>query len=75
MLSIKPRLAGTASGLGGAIMIGGGACLSALAGALLTPETGAWPLLWMMFLTGFAAVLAVLWVLWRERQLRGLDAA
>ena len=75
MLSVKPRLAGTASGLGGAIMIGGGACLSALAGALLTPETGAWPLLWMMFLTGFAAVLAVLWVLWRERQLRGLDAA
>ena len=75
MLSVKPRLAGTASGLGGTIMIGGGACLSALAGALLTPETGAWPLLWMMFLTGIAAVLAVLWVLWRERQLRGLDAA
>ncbi|MGC9420791.1 MAG: multidrug effflux MFS transporter, partial [Rhodovulum sp.] len=35
MLSVRPHLAGTASGLGGAIMIGGGAGLSALAGALL----------------------------------------
>jgi DHA1 family bicyclomycin/chloramphenicol resistance-like MFS transporter len=75
MLSVRPKLAGTASGLGGAIMIGGGAGLSALAGALLTLETGAWPLLWMMFLTGLAAVIAVIWVLFRERQLRGLDAA
>jgi DHA1 family bicyclomycin/chloramphenicol resistance-like MFS transporter len=30
MLSVRPHLAGTASGLGGAIMIGGGAALSAL---------------------------------------------
>lgn len=75
MLSVRPKLAGTASGLGGAIMIGGGAGLSALAGMLLTPETGAWPLLWMMFATGVAAICAILWVLWRERQLRGLDAA
>jgi hypothetical protein len=36
MLSVRPHLAGTASGLGGAIMLGGGAALSALAGALLT---------------------------------------
>jgi MFS transporter, DHA1 family, multidrug resistance protein len=38
MLSVRPHLAGTASGLGGAIMIGGGAALSALAGALLTRD-------------------------------------
>ena len=36
MLSVRPHLAGTASGLGGAIMIGGGAVLSALAGVLLS---------------------------------------
>ena len=48
MLSVKPELAGTASGLGGAIMIGGGAVLSAVTGALLGPETGAWPLILMM---------------------------
>jgi DHA1 family bicyclomycin/chloramphenicol resistance-like MFS transporter len=32
MLSVRPHLAGTASGLGGALMMGGGAALSALAG-------------------------------------------
>ncbi|MCE8456028.1 multidrug effflux MFS transporter, partial [Rhodovulum sulfidophilum] len=47
-LSVRPHLAGTASGLGGAIMIGGGAAFSALAGALLKPGTGAWPLLLIM---------------------------
>ena len=33
-LSVRPHLAATASGLSGAIMLGGGAGLSALAGAL-----------------------------------------
>ena len=36
MLSVRPELAGTASGLGGAITIGGGAGLAALAGAALS---------------------------------------
>ncbi|MBS0125190.1 multidrug effflux MFS transporter [Thetidibacter halocola] len=74
MLSVRPRLAGTASGLGGAIMIGGGAALSALAGTLLKPGTGAWPLLFLMFATSAAAVLAILFVIRRERQLLGVDA-
>ena len=67
MLSVRPHLAGTASGIGGSFMIGGGACLSALAGALLTPETGAWPLLWIMLLTSSAAVGCILYVIRRER--------
>lgn len=75
MLSVRPHLAGTASGLGGAIMIGGGAGLSALAGALLKPGTGAWPLLWLMLATSAASVAAILFVIWRARQLRGLDVA
>ncbi len=69
MLSVRPHLAGTASGLGGAIMIGGGAGLSALAGALLTPETGAFPLLWLMLLTAIAGVFSILLVIRRERSL------
>ncbi|ANT62072.1 Bcr/CflA family drug resistance efflux transporter [Salipiger sp. CCB-MM3] len=73
-LSVRPHLAGTASGLGGAIMIGGGAALSALAGALLQPGTGAWPLLWLMLATSVAAVLSILVVFWREKRLAGLDA-
>lgn len=69
MLSVRPRLAGTASGLGGAMMIGGGAALSAVAAAVLQPGAGATPLLWTMLLTSLAAVAAILAVLWRERQL------
>ncbi|GAA0294469.1 multidrug effflux MFS transporter [Rhodovulum strictum] len=62
MLSVRPHLAGTASGLGGAIMIGGGAGLSALAGALLVPGRGAWPLLAIMLATSLLAVVSVLYV-------------
>jgi DHA1 family bicyclomycin/chloramphenicol resistance-like MFS transporter len=71
-LSVRPHLAGTASGLSGAIMIGGGAALSALAGTLLQPGTGAWPLLWLMFLTGVASIISILLVLHREKRLAGL---
>ncbi|WP_298843358.1 multidrug effflux MFS transporter [uncultured Roseobacter sp.] len=69
LLSVRPHLAGTASGLGGAIMIGGGAALSALAGALLGPETGALPLLFIMTGTALAAVASILAVYARERRL------
>lgn len=72
MLSVRPHLAGTASGLGGAIMIGGGACLSALAGALLAPETGPYPLLWIMLITSVFAIAAIRFVIWREASLGGL---
>ncbi len=68
-LSVRPHLAATASGLSGAIMLGGGAVLSALAGALLTRETGAMPLLWLMLGTSALAIVAINSVIWRERQL------
>jgi DHA1 family bicyclomycin/chloramphenicol resistance-like MFS transporter len=73
MLSVRPHLAGTASGLGGAIMIGGGSGLAVLAGLLLTPETGAYPLILIMQLTAIAGVFSILLVIRRERtlQLRG----
>ncbi|MBV0913934.1 multidrug effflux MFS transporter [Anianabacter salinae] len=70
-LSVRPHLAGTASGLGGALMIGGGAAQSALAGTLLTPGSGAWPLLWMMLLTGTLAVASILYTMRRERIVTG----
>ncbi|MEM8776345.1 MAG: multidrug effflux MFS transporter [Pseudomonadota bacterium] len=68
-LSVRPKLAGTASGLAGALMIGGGAALSALAGALLGPETGAFPLLWLMFLSASGGVVAIVLVIRRDRKL------
>lgn len=69
MLSVRPHLAGTAAGLGGAMMIGGGAALSALAGSLLAPGTGAFPLIWLMLVCGIASVCCILAVMRRERRL------
>ncbi len=69
MLSVRPHLAGSASGLGGAMMIGGGAALSALAGMLLTKASGAFPLLWLMAITGALAVVSILFVIRREQEL------
>ncbi len=69
LLSVRPHLAGTASGLGGAFMIGGGAALSALAAALLVPGAGPWPLMAIMLITSILSVLSILYVLRRERQL------
>jgi DHA1 family bicyclomycin/chloramphenicol resistance-like MFS transporter len=72
MLSVRPHLAGTASGLGGAIMIGGGAALSALAGALLTGGNGAYPLIWIMLITSLLAVASIIYTIRRERQVVGI---
>lgn len=69
LLSVRPHLAGTASGLGGALMVAGGAALAQLAGGMLNVETGTLPLQWLMFTTAVAALLSVLFVTWRERAL------
>jgi len=58
LLSVRPHLAGTASGLGGTIMIGGGAGLSALTGAMLTPGSGVYPLLAIMLASSVSSILA-----------------
>ena len=70
MLQVRPQLAGAASGLGGAIMIGGGAVLSALAARVVGPASGATPLLILMCTTSALGLASVLWVIWRERHLR-----
>ena len=70
MLSVRPSLAGSAAGLGGAFMIGGGAALSALAGFILGPQTGATPLVGLMLVVSAAAILSILWVIRRERVIK-----
>jgi DHA1 family bicyclomycin/chloramphenicol resistance-like MFS transporter len=67
-ISVRPHLAGTASGLGGAIMIGGGAALSQVAGSILTVESGTLPLQLIMLGTSMLAFLSVVFVVWREKQ-------
>jgi DHA1 family bicyclomycin/chloramphenicol resistance-like MFS transporter len=70
MLSVRPALAGSAAGLGGAFTIGGGAALSALAGAVLHPGGGPMPLVLLMLGSSALSILCILWVIRRERQLR-----
>ena len=69
MLSVRPHLAGTASGLGGAILIGGGAALSVLAGVVLHWGTTSLPLQLLMLITSCCALASILYVMRREREL------
>lgn len=67
MLSVRPHLAGTASGLGGAIMIGFGAILSALAGIILTGSDTALPVLWLMVASTLGGLIAAIYVKHRAK--------
>lgn len=69
MLSVRPHLAGSASGLGGALMIGGGAALSAYSGALLSVDTGATPLLVLMVVSSALSLVAILGVMRRAARI------
>lgn len=69
MLSVRPDLAGSASGLGGAIMLAGGASLSALSGAILTAGSGAYPLIFLMLACSIGALWAALYTIARENRL------
>ena len=69
MLSVRPHLAGTASGLGGAIMVTGGAALSAMAGASLSPKAGSLPLQAIMFGSSVLSGIAIALVIRREKRL------
>lgn len=69
IVSVRPHLAGSASGLGGAMMIGGGAALSALAGAIMSPETGPYPLIIVMLISCVLSIFATLYVIRVESSL------
>lgn len=69
MLSVRPHVAGTASGLGGAIMIGGGAAMSVLAGVVLEGAATSLPLQALMLATSAAALASALYVVRRARRL------
>jgi len=72
MLSVRPHLAGTASGLGSAFMIGGGAALAAFAGGAIQGDNASLKLLAIMTSTLFLGFISILYVVWRERQLRNM---
>jgi DHA1 family bicyclomycin/chloramphenicol resistance-like MFS transporter len=61
IVSVRPHLAGSAAGLGGAIQIGGGAALSVLGGVLLSPTSGAMPLLLIMLASCILGIVMALY--------------
>lgn len=69
MMGVRPELAGSAAGLGGALMIGGGAALSALSGWLLGDGQSALPLMWVMLISSVLSVASILYVIRREAKL------
>ena len=69
MMSINPKLAGTAAGLGSAIMIGGGAGLSAIANFILIPGSSEIPLILLMWTSVFCGLCSVVYVSYRKKTL------
>lgn len=70
MLDVRPQIAGSASGLSGALMTLGGAALAALSSLLLTEETGIYPLILCVLVSSFASLLAALYTIRVEQQVR-----
>lgn len=71
MLDVKPELAGSAAGLGGSMMTFGGAGLSALAGFVLTKESGVTPLIFCILGSSLACLFAALYTISVEKKVRG----
>ncbi|MGB0798612.1 MAG: multidrug effflux MFS transporter [Planktomarina sp.] len=69
MMSVRPHLAGSASGFGGTIMTAGGALIAAGTGAVLTPGSGAMPLILIMTAVTIGALLSITYVIRRTANL------
>ena len=71
LMSVRPDLAGTASGLGATLTIGFGAALASLSALLLGNAVSVSTLLGLMLASSAGSVLAILWVI-RRRNLLGV---
>ncbi|MBZ4022249.1 Bcr/CflA family drug resistance efflux transporter [Rhodobacter sp. TJ_12] len=69
MMSVRPDLAGTASGLGATLTIGCGAALSSLTAALVGDHVSVLRLVAVMFGSSAVSVVMMLWVRRRRRAL------
>lgn len=64
IVSVRPHLAGSASGLGGSLQLGMSAVLSSVAGVVVTQQTGVNAMLYLMLACGLLAVAATLSVMY-----------
>ena len=62
VMSVRPKLAGSAAGLSGAMIVALGAVLTLLTGAMVSPVNGPFVVLGMMCASSFIGLLAVLYV-------------
>jgi DHA1 family bicyclomycin/chloramphenicol resistance-like MFS transporter len=69
LLSVRPSLAGSASGIGGAIMLGFGALFAYLAGLISTVDSGVNPLIFLMAFTSIMGVLVVKYIIFLEQRI------
>jgi DHA1 family bicyclomycin/chloramphenicol resistance-like MFS transporter len=73
IVSVRPHLAGSASGLGGSLMIAGGALAAAMASSLLDPTTGPYPLIYVALGAAILGVIAAYFVIRRTAQVGELQ--
>ena len=69
MMSVRPHLAGSASGIGGTINTAGGASIATATGAILTPSTGILPLLLIMLACTIMSIISISYVVRRAKEL------
>ena len=69
IMSVRPKLAGSAAGMAGAIMIGGGAVLTWVTGAILPDTNASLVHLALISLCSLAAFLSIAYVIRLERRL------
>lgn len=69
MLSVRPKLAGTAAGLGSSLLIAVGAALSAYGGKIVEDTTSDLRLIALMTISSTLSVLCILFVRQRDRRL------
>lgn len=62
MLSVRPKIAGSAAGFSGALMLGGGAILTSVAGILIDQANAPIMLLSLMLVVSIAGLITTLWV-------------
>ncbi|WP_170393741.1 multidrug effflux MFS transporter [Ruegeria arenilitoris] len=68
LMSVRPKLAGSAAGLSGAMIVALGAVLTSLTGLWVSPDNGPFLVLGMMWACSFAGLLAVVYVRRVDRQ-------
>jgi DHA1 family bicyclomycin/chloramphenicol resistance-like MFS transporter len=69
MMSVRPHLAGSASGIGGTINTAGGASIATATSAILIPGTGTLPLLFIMLASTILSVFTIAYVIKRTKDL------